>query len=103
MSCLNAERGISIIMVLHDLNQAARFASRMIVLKDSAVHADGPPAAVMTPAVLARVFALEACIVPAPETGTPFMMPIRHLHSRTTTHALPGDADRPVPAVAAPC
>ena len=100
---LNVERGLSIVMVLHDLNQAARFASRMIVLKDGAVHTDGPPTAVMTPAMLANVFAMEARIVTDPETGTPFMMPVRHVPKAIATAGSQAEERGSRPVVGASC
>jgi iron complex transport system ATP-binding protein len=100
---LNAERSVSIVMVLHDLNQAARFASRMIVMNNGAVHADGEPAAVLTPAMLADVFAMEARVIADPETGAPFMIPVAHLPQARTTLAPKAEANGPVPAMTAPC
>lgn len=75
---LSRDRGLTVVMVLHDLNQAARFADRMIVLQHGRIHADGPPSAVLVPSMLAEVFAMEARVVPDPDTGRPFMIPLRH-------------------------
>ncbi|QIB34855.1 ABC transporter ATP-binding protein [Ancylobacter pratisalsi] len=57
---LAQERGIIVIIVLHDIAQAARYAHRIVVLKQGTVAADGPPEAAITPAMLAEVYKVEA-------------------------------------------
>lgn len=74
---LNRERGTTIVLVLHDLNQAARYGQRMIVMNDGAIVADGAPWDVLTSDLLARVFKVRAGIIPHPETGTPVCLPYR--------------------------
>ena len=53
---LQAQRGMTVLAVLHDLNLAAAFAPRVVVLDGGAVAADGPPDAVLTPALVERTF-----------------------------------------------
>ncbi|HEX9634837.1 MAG TPA: ABC transporter ATP-binding protein [Candidatus Limnocylindria bacterium] len=53
---LRAQRGLTVLAVLHDLNLAAAFAPRIVVLDDGGVGADGPPDEVLTPALVERVF-----------------------------------------------
>jgi iron complex transport system ATP-binding protein len=53
-------RGKSVVAVVHDLESAARYADRMLVLKDGRVDAFGPPADVLTPACIASVFGMTA-------------------------------------------
>jgi iron complex transport system ATP-binding protein len=60
MRRLQAERGLTVLAVLHDLNLAAAFAPRVVVLHDGRVAADGDPADVLTPHVVARVFGVQA-------------------------------------------
>lgn len=72
---LNIDRRMTIILVLHDLNQAARYASRMVVLNEGKIVSDGEPAAVLTPALLAEVFGVHAHIIQDPERGTPVCLP----------------------------
>ncbi len=60
MRRLQAERGLTVLAVLHDLNLAAAFAPRVVVLHDGRVAADGVPADVLTPQVVARVFGVRA-------------------------------------------
>ncbi len=74
---LNRERQMTILLVLHDLNQAARYSDRMIVLSDGQVVADGSPHAVLTQALLAEVFKVRANIVTDPDSGSPVCLPYR--------------------------
>jgi iron complex transport system ATP-binding protein len=53
---LQAQLGMTVLAVLHDLNLAAAFAPRVVVLKDGRAAADGPPDEVLTPALVERVF-----------------------------------------------
>ncbi|MCU0491711.1 MAG: ABC transporter ATP-binding protein [Chloroflexaceae bacterium] len=72
---LNREEGRTIVMVVHDLNHATRHASHIIALRDGAVVASGPPAEVVTPALLRQVFSVEADVVPDPRLGVPLCIP----------------------------
>jgi iron complex transport system ATP-binding protein len=72
---LNRERGMTIVLVLHDLNQAARYAERMVVLNRGQIVADGPSATVLNPTMLADIFRVRANIVTDPVTGTPVCLP----------------------------
>jgi iron complex transport system ATP-binding protein len=64
---LNLEHGLTVVMVLHDLNQAARYAGRVIVLKEGNVFAEGTPADVLTPETLAEVFGVRARVMNGPD------------------------------------
>ncbi len=76
---LNRVRGTTVVMVLHELNLAARYADHLVALKDGRVVAEGDPSEVVTPELVADVFGLEARVVPDPVTGTPLVVPIgRH-------------------------
>ncbi|REK56133.1 MAG: iron ABC transporter ATP-binding protein [Thermobacillus sp.] len=57
---LNAENGVTVVMVLHDLNQAARYCSRIIAVKEGAVVRDGSPREVFQPDFFREVFGVEA-------------------------------------------
>lgn len=74
---LNATNNLGILMVLHDLNQAARFSHRLIALRDGEVFASGTPADVMTEAMLTEVFRVEGVVVDDPHTGTPVFTPLQ--------------------------
>jgi iron complex transport system ATP-binding protein len=64
---LNQEHGLTVIMVLHDLNQAARYARRVCVLYAGRLFRDGPPAEVLTVETLAEVFGIDASILTSPD------------------------------------
>ena len=76
---LHAERGRTVVVVLHDLNLAARYAQRLVAMKDGVLVASGTPQEVLTEQLLADVFELEARVVPDPVTGTPMVVPVRRL------------------------
>ncbi|MCC5579468.1 ABC transporter ATP-binding protein [Microtetraspora sp. AC03309] len=84
---LNHE-GTTIVAVLHDLNQAARFASHLIVMRGGQAVAEGPPAEVLTPQLVEDVFGLACDIVPDPRTLTPMVVP----HARLSANADPATA-----------
>ena len=63
---LNHEHGITVAMVLHDLNQAARYAKRVVALQQGEIYADGTPVEVLTPETLRDVFGIEAQVLPGP-------------------------------------
>jgi iron complex transport system ATP-binding protein len=79
VSRLHAERGRTVVVVLHDLNLAARYSQRLVAMKDGVLVASGTPAEVLTEELLADVFDLEARIVPDPVTGTPMVVPVRRI------------------------
>ncbi|MGY1822355.1 ABC transporter ATP-binding protein [Geodermatophilus sp. SYSU D00079] len=79
VSRLHTERGRTVVVVLHDLNLAARYAQRLVAMKDGVLVASGTPAEVLTEQLLADVFDLEARIVPDPVAGTPMVVPVRRL------------------------
>ncbi len=79
---LHAERGRTVVVVLHDLNLAARYAQRLVAMKDGVLVSSGTPSEVLTEQLLADVFDLEARVIPDPVTGTPMVVPVRRLHRR---------------------
>lgn len=72
---LNHEEGRTILMVLHDLNNAARYSHHMIALSRGEVFVAGAPHEVITSEVLREVFSVEADIVNDPRTGIPLCIP----------------------------
>ena len=68
-------------MVLHDLGLAARYADHLVALRDGRVHAEGPPAEVVTEAMVREVFGLRSRVVPDPVTGTPLIVPVGRHHA----------------------
>lgn len=72
---LNEEQQRTIIMVVHDLNHATRFAHHMVAIKSGKVIAEGETRKVMTKEMLREVFGIEADILPDPRTGVPLCLP----------------------------
>ncbi|MEV6204699.1 ABC transporter ATP-binding protein [Streptomyces sp. NPDC051771] len=72
---LREERGLTVVMVLHDLAHAARFAERIVALRDGRVVADGTPKDVVTPAFLADVLKVSGRVGRDPEGGWPVCYP----------------------------
>ena len=68
---LNREQNCTIVMVLHDLNLAARFADYIVAIRGGAIICHGSPAEVMTAEVLRETFRIDAKIVADPRTGRP--------------------------------
>jgi len=68
-------QGRTLVAVLHDLNQAARFATHLVVMAEGAVVAQGPPSDIITAELVEAVFGLPARIIPDPVTGTPLVVP----------------------------
>lgn len=74
---LNDQLGISIIMVLHDLNQAIRYSDRIYVLQEGAIVAQGDPAEILDTDLLKDVFNIEANIYQDLANGCPYVIPSR--------------------------
>ncbi|SDN34499.1 ABC transporter ATP-binding protein [Allokutzneria albata] len=77
---LHDQAGRTVIMVLHDLNLAARYSDRLIAMRDGKIVAQGDPADVLTEQLLSDVFDLDARVVPDPVAGTPLVVPIGSRH-----------------------
>ena len=69
------DAGTTVIAVLHDLNLAALFARRIVVLRNGRVAADGPPRRTITDAVLAETFGVVSAVNRVPGDATPFVLP----------------------------
>ena len=81
---LNRERGLTVVMALHDLNQASQYAERLVVLSGGRIVEEGPPASVIREEVLASVFNVQAHISVSPVNGALLCYPYA---------ALPGEGD----------
>lgn len=73
---LNQREGRTIVMVLHELNQACRYGDHLIAMKAGEVYAQGVPQTVMTETLVKDVFGLDCRIVSDPVAGTPLCIPI---------------------------
>ncbi|MFC4598886.1 ABC transporter ATP-binding protein [Cohnella hongkongensis] len=72
---LNREEGMTVVIVLHDLNQAAQVADRMVVLQHGRIAGDGRPETVLTVSMLEKVFGIQAYVVEGPEERKPYFIP----------------------------
>ncbi|KAI9135031.1 ABC transporter ATP-binding protein [Acaryochloris sp. CCMEE 5410] len=73
---LNQEQGRTIVMVLHDLNQACRYGDHLVALQAGHIYDQGHPRQVMTRKMVQAVFGLDSCIVDDPVAGTPLCIPV---------------------------
>ncbi|BAU94905.1 iron ABC transport system ATP-binding protein [Corynebacterium suranareeae] len=71
------EAGKTVVTVLHDLNQAARYADHLIVMKQGQIITTGAPQDVITTELVKEAFGLDCIIAPDPVTGTPTVVPLR--------------------------
>jgi iron-siderophore transport system ATP-binding protein len=72
---LVVDHGRTIVMVLHDVNQACRYADHVIAMRDGHIHAAGAPSEIVDGDFVRDVFGLEACVIDDPVTGTPLCLP----------------------------
>jgi iron complex transport system ATP-binding protein len=79
---LNERDGRTIVMVLHDVNQAARYSHEIVAMKAGSVIASGPPAGIISRDFLRDVFGLEAQVISDPVDGTPVCLPVHRRRSR---------------------
>ncbi|MDF7664494.1 ABC transporter ATP-binding protein [Bifidobacterium sp. ESL0763] len=75
LSYLNASEGVTVVMVLHDLSLAARYADWMVAIDHGRIAAQGTPGEVVTESLLHDVFGLNASVTTDPGTGLPIMVP----------------------------
>lgn len=69
------QSGRTLVAVLHDVNQAARYATHVIAMREGNVVAAGPPREVVTASMVNRVFDLPCRVIDDPETATPLVIP----------------------------
>lgn len=96
---LNREHGYSVLMILHDLNMAARYADIIVAMKDGRVVANGTPQQVFTPNLLREVFDIEATTHTDPQTGAVMIMPVRTVsasESFDTTESAEDETPEPI-------
>jgi iron complex transport system ATP-binding protein len=77
---LNRERGTTIVMVLHDLNLAARYADHLVAVKAGRISAAGAPEAVLDARLVREVFAMDSQVITDPVSGRPLVLPISRHH-----------------------
>jgi iron complex transport system ATP-binding protein len=72
---LNRTERRTLVLVLHDLNLACRYADHMIAMRDGKIVAEGTPNEVITAGVMAAVFGLDCTVITDPAAGTPLVIP----------------------------
>ncbi|WP_336632725.1 MULTISPECIES: ABC transporter ATP-binding protein [unclassified Microbacterium] len=74
--------GRTVVAVLHELNQAARYATHLVAMRDGAVVASGPPRDVVTPDLIGECFGLPVHVIADPISGAPLVIPIGRADDR---------------------
>lgn len=82
---LNRNRGTTVVMVLHDLNMAARYADHLIALRDGRVCAKGRPEHILNEHLVREVFGLDSIVMTDPATNKPLMVPLGRHHVLATS------------------
>lgn len=77
----------TIVMVVHDLASACRYADHLVAMHAGRVIAEGPPAEVVTPALVRQLYGVECRLMPDPDTGTPLLIGVRRTHERLSGSA----------------
>jgi len=72
---LNRTAGRTILVVLHDLNLACRYAHHIVAMRDGRIITTGAPADVITEETVREVFGLDSVVIPDPISGTPLVVP----------------------------
>ncbi len=72
---LNHEHGHTLVAVLHDLNQACRYADEIIAMKDGEIVAQGAPGDIVTADLVHDVFGIDCSVIDDPVTGAPMIVP----------------------------
>lgn len=73
---LNRRQGNTVVAVLHDLNQACRYADHIVAMRDGRIITEGDPRSVMTADLVQTVFGLAAVVIDDPVTGDPMVVPL---------------------------
>ena len=77
---LNRAEGRTIVMVLHDLNHACRYASHLVALAGGEIQAAGPQ--IVTAELIEQVFDVHVSVIACPVSGAPLCVPHSHLSRR---------------------
>lgn len=72
---LHRHRGHTLVLVLHDLNHACRYATHLIAMRAGRIVAEGHPSEIVTAELVEEVFGLRCRVIEDPETGTPLVIP----------------------------
>lgn len=78
---LVAERKISAVVAIHDLNLASRFADKLAILKGGRIYATGTPSELLSPEIIRDVYGVEALVMDG--LNRPYIIPLRSLNGAT--------------------
>lgn len=73
---LSRQRNLSVIIILHDINLAARYCDEVVALQRGAIVAAGTPVEIMQPTVLERIYGIPMAVVAHPHSGLPVMVAV---------------------------
>ncbi|MEW2504125.1 ABC transporter ATP-binding protein [Amycolatopsis sp. NPDC047767] len=82
---LNHNDGTTVVIVLHDLNLAARYGDHLIAMKNGSIAAEGAPGEILTAELVEDVFGMPCRIIADPVSGTPMVVPIGRHHAAAPT------------------
>lgn len=72
-----AHHGRTVVMVLHDLASACRYADHLIAMREGQIVAEGPPATVVTQDLVRTLYQVECTLLIDPDTGSPLLANVR--------------------------
>ncbi|MGP9684466.1 ABC transporter ATP-binding protein [Halomonas sp. AOP25-F1-15] len=72
-----AHHGRTVVMVLHDLASACRYADHLVAMREGQIIAQGPPASVVTPELVRTLYQVECTLITDPATGSPLLANVR--------------------------
>jgi iron complex transport system ATP-binding protein len=93
LAALNRRERRTVVLVLHDLNLACRYAHHLVAMRDGAIVAEGAPGDVITAATVREVFGLSCRVIDDPLTGTPLVLPMPAADDATGPAAVGGPGD----------
>ena len=76
ITTLVTKHGKTVVAVLHDINQAARYAEHIVIVKDGRITAAGKPDMVISSGTIADVFNVKTVVIRDPVAGTPLCIPL---------------------------
>ncbi|MCA1587979.1 MAG: ABC transporter ATP-binding protein [Chloroflexi bacterium] len=95
---LNRDPGRTIVLVVHDLNHAARYAHHLIAMHEGAICAQGAPCETVTEALVAQMLGMDCRVIEDPVSNTPMVIPIGRIHANgnsATPQPLPQPEGQP--------
>lgn len=99
---LNVQEQRTIVMVLHDINLACRYADHIVAIRDGSIKAEGKPEDIISSELMQTVFQLPCEIIPDPLYGTPMCVPRGKSKRRSSSTVKPDTANPKQPTTSAP-